>query len=282
MAIVAVCVAVFLIFGLVASDRKTPRAYLQEVRTGGGMFNIKRWQAAFALAGALENDHQLARKDPGFVDEVVKLFLETEKEAQSDTPLVRRYLVLTLLRLGDPRAAPVLRHIVAEAKSETDSLTLIYATVALGLFADEPSLPHLLDLARHEDPGLRKAAVHALGHFTAPEAREAVAVALNDPVEDVGWNAALVLARGGDRRATPVLLQMMDRSHLAKVPALSAEQQDDAVLGAVQAAAALPEPSLRPPLERLRDSDPNLKVREAARLALAGVKPASAGEPAVP
>jgi HEAT repeat protein len=269
MAIVAVCVVVFLIFGLVASDQKTPRAYLQEVRTGGGMFNIKRWQAAFALASALESDRELAKKDPGFVDEVVTLLRETEKEAQSDTPLVRRYLVLTLMRLGDPRAAPILREVLAGARAETDSLTVIYATMALGELQDQPSLPHLLALARHDDPGLRKPALHALGYFKAPEAREAVAVALSDPVEDVRWNAALVLGRAGDARAVPVLLQMLDRGHLAKVPDLSAAQQDEAVMGAVQAAARLSDPGLRARLEALRDGDPNLRVREAARLALA-------------
>jgi HEAT repeat protein len=282
MAIVAVCVIVFMIFGLVASDQKSPRTYLQEVRTGGGMFNIKRWQAAFALASALENDRELARKDPAFVDEVVKVLEETEKEGQNDTPLVRRYLVLTLQRLGDARAAPALRRIVADAGSETDSLTLIYAAVALGAIADEASIPHLLALARHEDPGLRKAAVHALGNFTAPPARDALAVALSDPVEDVRWNAALALARTGDARATPVLLQMMDRSHLATVPNLTAPQQDEAVLGAVQAAAHIQDPALRPVLERLRDGDPNIKVREAARLALTGATPAAASAPAVP
>lgn len=270
MSIVAVCVLVFLVFGWVASDRKTPRGYLQEVRTGGGMFNIKRWQAAFALASALERDREVARKDPGFVDEVVKLLEETEKEDQTDTPLVRRYLVLTLARLGDPRALPTLRRVVAEAQPETDSLTIIYACVALGSFRDAAAVPDLRRLARSEDAGLRKAAVHALGSIPAPEAREAAAVALADRVEDVRWNAALGLARAGDPRATPVLLQMMDRSHLAGVPDLTPQQQDEAVLGAVQAAVHLRDPALRPALERLRDGDPNLKVREAARLVLAG------------
>jgi HEAT repeat protein/PBS lyase HEAT-like repeat-containing protein len=270
MSIVAVCVLVFLVFGWVASDRKTPRGYLQEVRTGGGMFNIKRWQAAFALASALERDREVARKDPGFVDEVVKLLEETEKEDQTDTPLVRRYLVLTLARLGDPRALPTLRRVVAEAQPESDSLTVIYACVALGTFRDEAAVPDLRRLARSEDAGLRKAAVHGLGSIPTPEAREAAAVALADPVEDVRWNAALGLARAGDTRATPVLLQMMDRSHLAGVPDLSPQQQDEAVLGAVQAAVHLKDPALRPALERLRDGDPNLKVREAARLVLAG------------
>src|SRR5919106_571192 len=72
MAIVAVCVAVFLVFGLVASGPKDPRAILAEVRTGGGLFNIKRWQAAYALANTLESEADLARarRDPRFVTEV--------------------------------------------------------------------------------------------------------------------------------------------------------------------------------------------------------------------
>src|SRR5919109_969279 len=79
MAIVAVCVAVFLVFGLVASGPKDPRAILAEVRTGGGLFNIKRWQAAYALANALESEADLARarRDPRFVDDVITLFRET-------------------------------------------------------------------------------------------------------------------------------------------------------------------------------------------------------------
>src|SRR5262249_4432666 len=92
MAIVAVCVTVFVVFGLISAEGKTPRAYLAEVRAGGGLFNIKRWQAAFALANSLETHPDLGRSDPGFVDEVVGLF----EESKSDDPLIRRSLALPL------------------------------------------------------------------------------------------------------------------------------------------------------------------------------------------
>ena len=46
-------------------------------------------------------------------------------------------------------------------------------------------------------------------------------MALSDPGEDVRWNAALVLGSAGDARAVPVLLQMVDRGHLAGVPDLA-------------------------------------------------------------
>ena len=62
---------------------------------------------------------------------------------------------------------------------------------------------------------------------------------------------------------------MLDRGQLASVPDLTPDQANDVVLEAVNGAALLGDASLRPALERLRDADPDLKVREAARKALA-------------
>jgi len=87
-------------------------------------------------------------------------------------------------------------------------------------------------------------------------------------VADVRWNAALGLARWRDPAATPVVAQMLDRTQLASVPDLTPDQADDVVLEAVHGAALLGDASLRPSMERLRDADPDLKVREAARIAL--------------
>jgi hypothetical protein len=61
---------------------------------------------------------------------------------------------------------------------------------------------------------------------------------------------------------------MMDRKHLATIPDLTAEQREEAVLQATQAAGVVPDPTLREALEGLRDSDPNMKVRDIARAAL--------------
>jgi HEAT repeat protein len=278
MAIVAVCVTVFVVFGLISAEKKTPRAYLAEVRSGGGMFDIRRWQAAFSLANALQSQKDVARKDPGFGDEIVKLY----DESAADDPRVQRYLALSMGRLGDARAVPSLRKTVAGAGPGADSETVIYAAWALGTIGDPSAVPDLAQLATHDDRGIRKAAIHALGAFAGVDARSALARALGDAADDVRWNAALALARHGDASATPVLLQMMDRASLAKVEIptpdrgkehLSPAQMDDAVLQAVTASAALTDPSLRPVLEGLKANDPSLKVREAARTALEAKRP---------
>jgi HEAT repeat protein len=264
MAIVAICVLVFVLFGLIASEGRGARDYLNEVRTGSAN---RRWQAAFELSKVLQAGKDPALRDPSFIAEVARVF----DESAGDDPRVRRYLAVTLGRLGDRRAVPVLLKALEEpaAGASADPDTRIYAVWALGVIGDAEALPRLLALASSQDPGLRKAAVYALGAFASNESGEVLAKALTDSVEDVRWNAALALARRGDTRAAPVLLQMMDRAHLSQVTDLSEPQREEAMLEAVKLAANVPDRSLREALERLRDGDSNLKVREAARSALA-------------
>lgn len=267
MAIVAVCVTVFVIFGLIASEGKSARAYLDEVRTGSAN---RRWQAAFELSKVLQARKDPSLADPAFADELVRVFAG----AGADDPRVRRYLALALGRLGDKRAVPALVQ-AADPQGDTpsDPDTQVYAVWALGAMGDPEAVPTLVKLARGEDAGLRKAAVHALGSFPSEAARAALLVAINDPVEDVRWNAAVALARRRDPAAAPVLLQMVDRRHLATITDLTAEQREEAVLQGVEAAAVVPDPALRSSLESLRDSDPSMKVRAAARAALEGPRP---------
>src|SRR5712691_4962544 len=132
LAIVAVCVTVFVIFGLIASEGKGPRQYLDEVRTGSAN---RRWQAAFELTKVLQAHKDPALKDPRFVDEAVRTF----RESASDDPRVRRYLALALGRLGDRRAVPALLLAAKDSAPDgahPDPETQIYAVWALGAIGD--------------------------------------------------------------------------------------------------------------------------------------------------
>jgi HEAT repeat protein len=266
LAIVGVCVAVFVIFGLIAGESKGARDFLTEVRTGGAN---RRWQAAFELSKVLQAGKDPALADPKFRADLRKLF----QDAKTDDPRVRRYLALALGRLGDPAAVPVLLEALQDEGTEVhpvDPETRVYALWALGAIGDPAALPELRARAKDEDAGLRKAAIHALGGLPGAEARATLLAGLEDAAEDVRWNAALALARRGETAAVPVLLQMTDRAHLETVPGLTGEQREQAILEAVASAAGLPSPELQAALGRLRESDPSLMVREAARKALDG------------
>jgi len=265
MAIVAVCVTVFVVFGLIASEGKDASAYLQDVRSGS---TNRRWQAAFELSKLLQAGEDPMLREPEFVAKVLALF----EEAKDDDPRVRRYLAVTLGRLKSSDAVEPLAEAAAQ---EGDDQTRIFAIWSLGAIADARAVPALAKLASDPDEGLRKAAVHALGAIDDPGATSALGTALGDGSEDVRWNAALALARRRDPAVVPTLLVMLDRSHLAALPEIQPDQIEQALLLAAEAAAFLSgDPELRAALEKLRASDSNLKVREAARRALeAGSQP---------
>jgi HEAT repeat protein len=252
------------IFGLIASEGRSARDYLAEVRSGS---TNRRWQAAFELSKILQTNRDAALKDERFVPEIVALF----DDSGNDDPRVRRYLAVALGRIGDRRAVASLLRVLE--KPDADPETLIYAVWALGAIGDPQAAASLVKLASSEDPGVRKAVAHALGALPSPETRAALVAGLGDAVDDVRWNAALALARQGDAAAKPVLLQMLDRSQLARAAGLTPEQEEEALLQAVGAASKLADGDVREALERLHRSDSSLRVREAARVALEGGTP---------
>jgi HEAT repeat protein len=260
---VAVAVGIFVLFGLITAEGKGPRDYLGLIRTGD---SNRRWQAAFELSKVIGAGKDLRSSDPRLVTDMASLF----EEAKTDDPRVRRFLALALGRLGDARAVPALLDYLAGVRrgEGTDSETHIYATWALGAIGDASAVPELVALAAHEDPGLRKTAVHALRVFPSAEATAALEGALGDSVGDVRWNAAAALAHRGDRSAVPVLEQMLDREQLGRGEAVTAEQVEGILLQAIAGAALLPDARLDARLEALVDQDPSLKVRAAARRGL--------------
>ena len=100
-------------------------------------------------------------------------------------------------------------------------------------------MPTLTAALADTDPGIRKTAAYALGGFADPAAADALRPLVDDPVADVRWNAALALARLGDGSGTPVLEQMLDRRLLAQIPDITPEQQEDAMISALNALIAL-------------------------------------------
>lgn len=254
--IVALSVAVFLLFGWIASDRRDAHDYLQEVRHG---VTGRKWQAAFELSRVLTRDEE-ARRDPALSREIA----ETLSDPKTSDPNVRRYLLLALEEIGDPATAPAVRRALADEDAEVR----LYAVRALGRLGDRDSVSDLVERLSDEDPGMRKMALHSLGRIGDGSAIPAILARLDDPVEDVRWNAALSLAVLGDPSGLHVIRQMLDLSHLDAVEGITEAQKLEARIGAVQAAWRLGGDEARALVERVSLDDPNLKVRDAALRAL--------------
>jgi HEAT repeat protein len=253
--IALIAVAVFYLFGKMATQEQSVPDYLNEIRSGS---THERWQAAYQLSKSLDRGE--AKKSPNLEPRVAALY----QSSKNDDPRIRRYLSIVLGRLGDRRATPLL----LDGMNDKDVENRVYAILALGDLRDPAAEPALTKAAADGERDVRKTAVYALGTIGDARAVPALAQALNDQEPDVRWNAAVSLAGYGDRRAVGPLKEMLDRDRLAHVSAMREDQKEDAMIVAMTAYTRLVGKDAAPDLQRIADADPSLRVRAAAKAAL--------------
>jgi HEAT repeats/PBS lyase HEAT-like repeat len=256
--VVGTALLIFLVFNFMTFDRRSPAEYLQEVRGGGPN---RRWQAAFELSRSIGRIPPGPERD-ALAAETLRTF-ETLSRNRPEDVTVRRYLVLVLGKLADPAAVPAL----LSAAKDPDSETRLYAVWSLGALADPRAIETVLESSQSDDPGARKMAAYVLGRLGRKEAVPRLRVLLEDSAADVRWNAAIALASLGDPSGLPVLHTMIDRTSLARL-SLTGDQAEAAMVNALKALALLRNPESLPLIQRVEKSDPNLRVRDAARRAV--------------
>jgi HEAT repeat protein len=250
--IVLVAVAIFLLFGKLASDEQTIPDYLNEIRSGS---SHERWQAAYQLSKSLKRGE--AKRYPNLEQQVASLYVQSKH----DDPRIRRYLGMVLGTLGDRRATPLL---IDGVQHDNDVENRLFALMALGELRDPASLSAVTLATRDSEKDIRKAAYYALGGIGDRRAVDTLVSGLEDDVADVRWNAAISLSRFNDRRAIPTLREMLDRSRLANIKEMREDQKEDAMMVAMTPYARLAGAEARPDLERLTH-DPSLRIQAAAK-----------------
>ena len=270
LAVVAVVVAIYGGFRLMVADERSPEEYLNEIRTGG---RDRRWPAAYELARIM-GERETEAQFPDLGRALVRAFVDSE----GDDPRVRRYLAMAIGRLESAPAETVLA--LTAALDDPDSETLISVIWALAALGGEAVVPHIVDMFGAQDPGVRKMAVYALGVLPADRSHTTLRAALDDPVPDVQWNAAVSLARHGDGRGVAVLRRMLDRTYVTGVVTPSdtlVDPASDVIVSGLRAVAALGAISvgenLRGSVAALAEADESLNVRQAAMETLEALEP---------
>src|SRR4029079_2649712 len=105
--IIAICVGIFLLFGYLTYEQRGPIEYLTDIQPGSGS---TRWLAAVELSNQISSNPKL--KDSAFVDRVIAIY----NNAKDDDARVRRFLAMSLGKLGNNRAVPALVQGLAEAE----------------------------------------------------------------------------------------------------------------------------------------------------------------------
>ena len=256
--VVAIAVLIFFLFGRLATEEQGIPDYINAIRSGS---SHERWQAAYQLSKSLKRGED--KRYPNLEHDVATLYTNSK----SDDPRIRRYLGMVLGQLGDRRATPVL----LDGLNDRDIDNRIYALTALGELRDPASVPRIAKAVTDDDKDVRATAYYTLGAIGDPSAVPVLAAGLEDQTPDVRWNAAIALARLGDPRALGTLREVLDRSRLNSVTGMREDQKEDAMIVAMSAYAKLAGKGAAPDLQRIASSDPSLRVRAAAKQALAQI-----------
>ena len=255
--IIAICVGIFLLFGYLTYEQRSPREFLNAIQSGS---EAQRWQSAYEFSNYVSSEKQKEKLDPELVGDVIAAY----QNARNGDVRVRRYLTVAIGRIGDKRAVPSL----VEGLEDSDIENQIYTLSALGLIGDNSAVPGVVKLLKHPDPSVRKVAAYVLGAIKDPSAAHDLQIALNDVKDEVRWNAAMALARMEDPAGVDILVGLLDRGYVDSIPDMSAGQKVELVVNAVKCLAILKYQPARGKIVELSQNDPVLVVRSASLEAL--------------
>lgn len=250
-------ISIFLMFGVLAHENVDPADYLPTIN-GRGI--NEPWQAAFHLSQQLQFNDDL-KGDETFARQVI----DSMEQADEGDARVRRFLAIALGRIGHTVAVPTL---VAHLDDD-DAEVRVNSLWALGSIGDDSAAVAVASQLQANAPEVRTMAAYVLGVLGDPATAPQLRVVLNDPLPAIRWNAAVALGLMEDPAGADMLARMIDREYLAEVPGIVATDHLTTMLAALAALERLGTTGLDDRLTSLRDSDPDARVRDAARKALA-------------
>ena len=256
--IIAICVGIFLLFGYMTYEQRSPREYLNAIQTGS---EAQRWQAAVELSNQVFSKKE--KLDPVLVGDMIAAY----RNVRNGDPRVRQYLALAIGHIGDKRAVVSLVEGLENGEAENQ----IYTLSALGLIGDNSAVPGVTKQLKHPDPSVRKVAAYVLGSLKDTSAVHDLQIALNDGKDEVRWSAAMALARLNDSSGADVLMKLLDHSYVDSIADMSPEQKYGKygmMVDAVKCLALLKFEPARGKIVELSRNDTSLAVRDASFEAL--------------
>ena len=250
-------VIIFLVIRLMTTEPNSARDYLEDVKIGG---TTKRWQGAFELSKLLSYPIMIP-KDEMFVNEMISTF---EYSSNDRDKRIRQYLAIAMGATKDERYSSTL----INAIESTDIGVVQACAFALGNIGDTKAVEPLKKILSDSDPQVRLHGVIALGKIGGQSSIDPLRKMLTDIEPNIRWDAAIGLAKQKDSSGRSILLDLLDRKYLNSFPNVDEKEKVQVILVTISVSHFVQNQELKLKLERLMNEDLNLKIREAARIAL--------------
>ena len=243
----------FFMFRILVNESDSARDYLTEVKIGSA---TKRWQSAFELAKLL-SDPDLIPKSEDFRSEMIKAY----QYAIHDNPMVRTYLALAMGRTRDSNYGQAL----IEGLEDEDLNSRLASINALGMIQFQPAITLLKQyLSGSTSQEEKLAAVIALGMIGDKSVITDLQILLSDEEPNLRWDAAVALAKLGDRSGSQIIENLLDRKYLDNYPSVDGWEKTQAILVAIHISNQISDDRFIPNLKYLASNDMNMKIRDSA------------------
>ncbi len=243
----------FLLFRFITYETEDASALLNQVKIGSA---TKRWQSAYELSKVLNNPETVP-SDPAFKSQMISAY----KHAVNDDPLVRAYLAIAMGATRDSFYSEELLNGLQDQSRESR----LAAIQSVGMVKASTAVSELIKIIKNSDyQDERLAATMSLGFIGSKKSIPVLNELLIDNEPNIRWDAAIALAKMGEKSSVSVIENLMDREYLLTFPELDYNEITRVILTAIEATSIINDLRFKPKLVHLAKSDENLKIRNAA------------------
>lgn len=243
----------FLLFRFITFETDDASELLNQVKIGSA---TKRWQAAYELSKVLNNPKTIPT-DLSFKGQMISSY----KHSINDDPMVRAYLAIAMGATGDNFYA---NELIVGLNDESRESRLA-SIQAVGMVKAIDALPKLSKIVMKSDyQDERLAATMSIGFIGSTSSIPILNTLLEDEEPNIRWDAAIGLAKMGEKSSAPIIENLMDREYLSSFPELDHKEVNKVLMIAIEASRMIQDKRFESKLVLLAEADENLKIRDAA------------------
>ena len=247
----------FLLFKFVTYETNDVEELLNQVKIGSAS---KRWQSAFELAKVLNNPDRDPLSD-SFKDQLSSAY----ERSFHDDALVRSYLAMAMGATQDT----IFGEDLLDGLKDESIETRIAAIQALGMIQYSPAVNSISTLIKTADSeSERLSATISLGMIGDVSAVPFLIKLLEDEQANIRWDAAIALAKMGNKEGAYIIEGLLDREYLNKFSEIDPIEQKRVLMVAIKTASILFDKRFEDNLISLSKNDKDLSIRDAAIKAL--------------
>jgi len=243
----------FFLFEMLTYEKQDPYHLLNNISSGS---LTKRWQSAYELSN-LMTDYDKIPQDDYFVSQMINMY----KKSIHDDSRVRTYLALAM---GQTENLKFCDDLII-GLNDQDLENKIAAIKSVGMIECQESIDLLKEFALSElDNQIRLASVISLGIIKDDSSVDILIKMLDDEEANIRWDAAISLAKIGNKTGFPILNNLINRSYYDSFDQVDQNEVDNAILTVLALISKNSNKIFEQNVKKLANSDKNLKIREFA------------------